>query len=89
VEQDVQTVYLYGVPPVLRLRGDSQRRHSAALPSAITMVHLNADEWGAGSGTVTAIDSELQNAEHDSGHEPSSHASHRVCRLDRQLAEEG
>ena len=79
--------HLNGLLPILGLCSDSERGHSAPLPSTVTVVHLNADEWRAGSGTVAAVDPELQDAEHEAGHEASTHASDRVLRLDRQLAE--
>ncbi|KAA6423765.1 MAG: hypothetical protein FRX49_06336 [Trebouxia sp. A1-2] len=42
----------------------------------------------AGCGAVAAVDPELQDAEHEAGHEAGTHASNGVLRLDRQLAEE-
>ncbi len=80
--------HLNGLLPVLGLSGDSERGYSAPLPSAVTVVHLNTDEWRAGSGAVAAVDPELQDAEHEAGHEAGTHASNCVLRLDRQLAEE-
>ncbi len=80
--------HLNGLLPVLGLRGDSERGHSTPLPSAVTVVHLNTDEWRTGSGAVAAVDPELQDAEHEPGHEAGTHASDCVLRLDWQLAEE-
>ena len=81
--------HLYGLPPVLRLGGDGERGDSAALPGAVAMVHLNADEGRAGSGAVARVDAELQDAEHEASHEARPHAGQGVHGLDRQLAEEG
>lgn len=77
------------MPPVLGLRGDGERRDSAALPGAVAVVHLNADEGRAGSGAVARVDAELQDAEHEASHEARPHAGQCVHGLDRQLAEEG
>ncbi len=80
--------HLNGLLPILGLSSDSERGHSAPLPSAVTVVHLNTDEGRAGCGAVAAVDPKLQDAEHEAGHEASTHASNGVLRLDRQLAEE-
>lgn len=53
------------------------------------MVHLNADEGGAGLSAVAPVDAELQHAEHEASHEGGPEAGHGVHGLHRQLAEEG
>ena len=53
------------------------------------MVHLNADEGRAGLRAVAPVDTELQDAEHEAGHEGGPQARHGVHGLHRQLAEEG
>lgn len=80
--------HLDGLLPVLGLCGDSEGGYGASLPRAVAVVHLNTDEWRAGCGAVAAVDPELQDAEHEAGHEAGTHASNGVLRLDRQLAEE-
>mmetsp|Transcript_12061 Transcript_12061/g.34123 ORF Transcript_12061/g.34123 Transcript_12061/m.34123 type:complete len:234 (+) Transcript_12061:3274-3975(+) len=80
--------HLDGAPPVLRLRGNGERRHRTALPATVAVVELNPNERRV-SCHISCIDPKLHDAEHHPHHERPLQVIQGLHRLDGQLAEDG